>query len=258
MSLQILPSGLATSNPNLIIPSTAEAALKNAVFYSDCQTFDGGTPTQMTDLSGAGNHAQWSAVPTTSADGVHFDGVKYFDLPDGLGDDNVTVYAVVKLTGSGGSLHLCGNLDETGDTGFAFYLATGWMMRGRYGSASNDTTLVGTEATHTNVATNAYALIKMSVARQRQLIERMDTGTITISRRKNATTEPQPPWPNGWRFGGTRNAGALYLPTTNARLGAVLMIDTSSEVEGLTTRAQDVAVYQFMKTEMATRSVTLP
>lgn len=253
MSLQIQPTGLNTGNPNLPIPRGASAAaFKNVLAWSDCQTFDATITTQMTDLSGNGNHFQWSAVPTTSADGVHFDGVKYCDLPDNLGDENVTVYVVMKMVDNPGSTHMFGNLDNATSTGFAFYAYTGWGLQGRYCSSSNNTAVVNTEADHANAALNATIAYKASAWRQRLIIERLDTRTQTQTKRKNGETEAQPPWPNGWRFGGTRNSGALYLPTNDLRMGMVIM------VSGYPDRAQDIAVYQFMKTAMAARGVTLP
>ncbi len=252
MSLKIQPGGLATRNPNLVIPRGAHTgALKNVITLLDCQTFDGGDPTIMTDLSGNGINGQWSAAPTTSADGVHFDGVKYFDLPDNLGDENVTVYAVMKMVDNPGSTHMFGNLDHATSTGFAFLAYTGWGLQGRYNSSSNNTTVVNTEGDHPNAGLNVSVVYKCAAWRGRLIIERLDTGTITQTRRKNGQAEAQPPWANGWRFGGTRNAGALYLPTNDLRLGMAAMID------GYADGAQDVAMHQMMKTNMAARGVTV-
>jgi hypothetical protein len=254
MTASIIPSALKTRNPNLPIPATfRDDALRDALAFYDFATFD--SATVMTDLSGRGNAGTFSAAPTITADGWSLNGTTYFDMPDDLGDTAVAHFFALKTTGNGGSFSLGGNQDQATKKGYRLFLpGTGGTHVVRAELAqSNNTDQVATEANHTAVPLNTTAIWMFAVYQGRGWVERISDGTVTILRRKITVTEAGLPLPNGIRWGGVRNgASPLYLPSTNARLGALLTIDTP---RGFPSQAKKAACAALIRDTMAARGI---
>lgn len=255
MTLSIIPPALKTGNPNLVIPPAyQDDALRDALAFYDFATFS--SATVMTDLSGRGNLGVFNAAPTLTTDGWSMNGTTYFDMPDDLGDTSVAHFFALRLTGAGGSFSLGGNQDQATLKGYRIFMpgASSTHTVAATMALSNITEQTLTEAAHSTVATTVTAIWMVAVFQGRIVVERISAGTMTAGRRRTTVAEAGLPLPNGIRWGGTRNgASPLYLPSTNARLGALLTINTP---RGFPSLAKKIACAALIRDTMAGRGIT--
>lgn len=248
MSTTATIRNLNTRNPNLPVYRAADAALKGAVFAYDMLTYSDSTT--LTDITGNGRDAVFNSAPTTNADGTVFDGTVYADCAAGTSAfyDNFTAWALIKHTAGAGSYVALSQRDAPSNTGFELFTLAGWTPRAYVGFSSNPTTAQGTEGGHTNTPNGQWSVALCKMVNGHGYVEQLETGSVTVARLyRNDTIGAK-----AWRIGaGYDTADAARLIFRNATIGHIGLID------GVTTRAQDVALLAYLTDIVEARGGTL-